>query len=271
VISVEIPPGQPPEARMSDDSTPMGRALRLAKRVLPKRFYEHAAVGPHEGGFAVLLDGRVAKTPAKKPLVVARHDVAEALAEEWEAQAGDIDPATMPLTRLVNSAIDRVAGEMAAVRDDLVKHAGNDLLFYRAAGPQSLIDAEERLWSPILMAAERALGVRFVLAEGIAHVAQDARALAAIAQAIAEYEPLALAALHSMTTLTGSALISLAVSRGDLTAAAAWEAAHADEDWQFSHWGRDEAALGERVVRWREMEAAALLLGAQPPKVEGAG
>ena len=254
---------------MSDDSTPMARALRLAKRELPKRFYEHAAVGPLDDGFAVLLDGRVAKTPARKPLVVSRRDVAETLAAEWEAQTGDIDPATMPLTRLVNSAIDRVAGEMAAVRDDLVKHAGNDLLFYRAAGPQSLIDAEDRLWSPILKAAEKVLGVRFILAEGIAHVAQDERALAAIARTIAPYDPLPLAALHSMTTLTGSALIALAVAAGDLTAAAAWEAAHADEDWQMSHWGRDEAALGERAVRWREMAAAALLLGAEPAKIEG--
>ena len=256
---------------MSDDTTPMAKALRLAKRVLPKRFYEHAAVGPHEGGFAVLLDGRVAKTPAKKPLVVSRADVAEALASEWEAQTGDIDPATMPLTRLVNSGIDRVAGEMAAVRDDLVKHAGSDLLFYRAAGPQSLIDAEERQWSPILKAAEKALGVRFVLAEGIAHVEQDKSALAAIARAVVPYDPLALAALHSMTTLTGSALIALAVARGDLNAAAAWEAAHADEDWQMNHWGRDEAALEERAGRWQEMQVAALLLGGEPATVKASG
>ncbi len=119
------------------------------------------------------------------------------------------------------------------------------------------------------MAAEKALGVRFVLAEGIAHVAQGTAALAAIAQAIAKYDPLALAALHSMTTLTGSALIALAVARGDLTAAAAWEAAHADEDWQMTQWGRDEAALTERAERWREMEAAALLLGPATAKSAG--
>lgn len=256
---------------MSDETTPLGKAQRLAKRALPKRFYEHASAGPHEGGFAVLLDGRMAKTPAKKPLTVARRDVAEALAAEWEAQSGDIDPGTMPLTRLVNSAIDRVRGEMPAVRDDIVKHAASDLLFYRATGPQSLIDAEDRLWSPILAAAERALGDRFVLAEGIAHVEQDKGALSAIARAVEPFDSLRLAALHSMTTLTGSTLIALAVARGDLTAATAWEAAHADEDWQMTQWGRDEAALGKRAERWREMEAAALLLGAEPSKTKAAG
>jgi chaperone required for assembly of F1-ATPase len=245
---------------MIDEETPMGAAQRLAKPVLPKRFYKEAWVGRHESSHAVLLDGRVAKTPAKKPLAVSRRDIAEALAAEWQAQTGDIDPATMPLTRLVNSAIDRVAGEMPAVRADIVKHAGNDLIFYRAEGPQSLVDAENRLWRPILAASERALGVRFVLAEGIVHVEQDPATLAAVARAVEGYDSLELAALHSMTTLTGSALIALAVARGELTAEEAWEAAHADEDWQMAQWGRDHTALAERVGRWREMQAAALVL-----------
>ncbi len=133
-----------------------------------------------------------------------------------------------------------------------------DQLFYRAEGPQSLIDAENRLWSPILAAAEKALGVRFMLAEGIVHVEQDRKALEAVARALEPYDALSLAALHSMTTLTGSALIALAVARGDLSAEKAWEAAHADEDWQMSQWGRDQTALEARASRWREMQAAAL-------------
>jgi chaperone required for assembly of F1-ATPase len=248
---------------MSEDEVPMVPAERLAKPSLPRRFYEHASVGPHENGFAVLLDGRPVKTPARNPLAVPRRDIAEAMAAEWEAQSGEIDPASMPLTRLVNSAIDRVAGETAtAVRDDIVRHAGGDLIFYRAERPQSLIDAENRLWSPILAGAEKALGVRFVLAEGIVHVEQDRKALDAVERALSPYDALSLTALHSMTTLTGSALIALAVARGDLSAETAWEAAHADEDWQMSQWGRDEAALEARAKRWREMQAAALVLGA---------
>lgn len=256
---------------MSEDEIPMVPAER-AKPTLPQRFYEHASVGPHDGGFVVLLDGRAVKTPARNPLAVPHRDVAAAMAAEWEAQSGAIDPASMPLTRLVNSAIDRVAGETAtAVRDDIVKHAGGDLLFYRAERPQSLIDAEDRQWSPILAATEKALGVRFMLAEGIVHVEQDRKALDAVARALAPYDALSLAALHSMTTLTGSALIALGVARGELSAEAAWEAAHVDEDWQMSQWGRDEPALEARANRWREMQAAALVLGAAPARRDEPG
>lgn len=247
---------------MDEDESAMDAAQRLAKPALPKRFYRKAEAAPHAAGFAVLLDGRPTRTPARNHLAVPDRRLAEALAAEWDAQSAEIDPARMPLTRLVNSAIDRVSAEMEAVRDDIVRHAGSDLLLYRAEGPDSLAEREERLWGPVLAASEAALGTRFVLAGGIAHVAQDPATLAAVGRALAGYDALALAALHSMTTLTGSALIALAVARGEITAEQAWTAAHADEDWQADRWGRDEDAAAERARRWQEMAAAATVLAA---------
>jgi chaperone required for assembly of F1-ATPase len=248
---------------MSDDETAMDAAQRLAKPALPKRFYKAAAAVPHEAGFAVALDGRLTRTPAKNYLAVPQRALADALAAEWEAQVGEIDPGRMPLTRLVNSAIDRVTPEMAAVREDIVRHAGSDMLLYRAEGPQSLIDAEERLWGPILKASESALGTRFMLAAGIVPVEQDAETLAAVDRAVADFDPLGLAALHSMTTLTGSALIALAFARGEISLDEAWAAAHADEDWQASRWGRDEEAFAARERRLEDLRAAAAVIEAR--------
>ncbi len=247
---------------MSENDTATGAARRLSKPALPKRFYKVATAAPHAAGHVVQLDGRVTRTPARNFLAVPQPALAEALAAEWNAQADEIDPARMPLTRLVNSAIDRVSAEMAAVREDIVRHAGSDLILYRAEGPQSLIDTEARLWGPILKASETALGVRFTLAEGIVHVDQDPATLGAVDRALAGVDALGLAALHSMTTLTGSALIALAFARGEITAEAAWAAAHADEDWQAERWGRDAEAVEARARRWQDMQAAALVLEA---------
>ncbi len=238
----------------------MAAAQRLARQELPRRFYKVAALAPHSGGFAVTLDGRQAKTPGRNPLVVADEAVAEALAAEWQAQGERIDPAAMPLTRIVNSAIDRVAREMEPVRAEIVKYAGSDLVCYRGEGPQSLVDAQQAAWAPVLAWAEAALGARFVLAEGIIAVEQPAESLKAVAVALADLDPLRLAAVHVVTTLTGSALIALCVLSGGLDPEKAWAAAHVDEDWQMEQWGRDEMALARRSARWREMQAAALIL-----------
>jgi chaperone required for assembly of F1-ATPase len=241
-------------------SDPRTAARRLAKPERPKRFYKTAAVGPGETGFAVLLDGRPLRTPARRPMIVDDAAVAEALAREWDAQVEVIEPATMPLTRIVNTAIDRVSGEMEAVRADIVAYASSDLICYRADGPDSLVEAENALWTPLLDWAREELGARLILAEGIVHVAQDEEALASIGEAVRPFDALGLAALHVATTLTGSAIVALALARGRLSVDEAWAAAHVDEDWQMIQWGRDEAAFARRAGRFAELQAAALIL-----------
>jgi len=246
-----------------EPSDPVANAQRLARPELPKRFYALATAAPVAGGgFALHLDGRGAKTPARNPLAVGDKRVAEALAAEWNAVGERIDPGAMPLTKLVNSAIDRVAVEMQAVRADIVAYAGTDAICYRAEGPESLIAAEDSAWNPLLVWAREALGARFVLAGGIMHVRQDERTLAAIADALKPLDSLTLAALHVVTTLTGSAIIALALLRGRLSPDEAWAAAHVDEDWQARHWGEDELANQRRLARRAEFDAAALVLAA---------
>lgn len=241
---------------------PMESARRGQRPEQARRFYKKAGAGPHENGFALFLDGKMVKTPGRKPLAVANRAIAEALAAEWDEQGERIDPFTMPVTRIVNAAIDRIGGEMAAVRAEIVKYAGTDLVCYRAEAPPSLVGAQDAAWSPLVAWAREALGARFVLATGVVPVRQDDGALAAIARAVAPFNVLPLAALSAVTTLTGSAVIALALARGRLSAEEAWSAAHVDEDWQMSQWGRDEAAILARAFRWREMAASALILQA---------
>jgi chaperone required for assembly of F1-ATPase len=245
---------------VSGGDDPIRTSQRLSRPELPKRFYEKATFGPHEGGFALLLDGRVVKTPARRSLVVTRAAVAEALAREWDQQGESIDPSTMPMTRIVNAAIDRVSAEAAAVRGEIVRYAGSDLVCYRAESPDALAAMQAARWDPLVQWARDVLGARFNLAAGIVHVPQPSEALEAVDRALAAYDPLSLAAVSTVTTLTGSAILALAVAHGRLTVEDAWEAALIDEDWQMRQWGEDEAALTARAFRWREMQAAGLIL-----------
>jgi chaperone required for assembly of F1-ATPase len=237
---------------------PHAMARRDLQKVLPKRFYKAAAPLEQGGAHVLALDGRPTRTPAGKPLAVPTRPLAEAIAAEWEAQGEFIDPATMPLTRIVNSALDGVAQEIDAVRAEVVKYAGSDLLCYRAGDPASLVAEQSAAWDPVLDWARAQWGVRFVLAEGVMFVDQPAAALDAVRQAVDKVTaPLPLAGLHVMTTLTGSALLALAVHAGHLGVDAAWSIAHIDEDFQMRAWGMDADALARRERRWQDMQAAA--------------
>ena len=240
-----------------DDAVARARAAQ--RTALPKRFYTDVSVGEAEGGFTVLLDGRPIRTPARGLLLAPTRALAEAMVKEWAAQGAEIDPFSMPLTRLVNVALDRVAREAEAVRADVVNYAGTDMLLYRAEGPKGLTDRQQQHWDGVLRWLDEAHGARFYLAEGVLHVAQPEEALAAV-RALVPEAPLELAAVHSMTTLTGSALLALAVHAGQLDAEAAWAAAHVDEDWNISQWGEDEMAMARRAARRIEMDAAVGLL-----------
>jgi chaperone required for assembly of F1-ATPase len=178
---------------------------------------------------------------------------------EWDAQTDVIDPARMPLTRLANSVIDAVADKPAPVAGEIAKYLGADLLLYRADAPTGLVENQVRAWDPVLAWAHDQFGARFVLAQGVVYVPQPQEAIAAIRAAIPA-EPWRLGALSVITTLTGSALLALALAQGALAAEAAWAAAHVDEDWQMSQWGRDELALARRQYREAEFQAAVTVL-----------
>ncbi len=215
---------------------------------------------PNTRAFCVLLDGKPIRTPAKALLAVPNRALAEAVAGEWEAQREHIDPAGMPLTRLANSAIDGVRVHQADVRADIVKYAASDLLCYRASGPELLVRRQAEVWDPVLAWGREALGARFEVADGIMPVTQPDEAKLAIAGTLEGFDAFSLAALHVMTTLTGSALLTLAHARGHLSAEDAWAAAHVDEDWQIVRWGEDPEAAARRQRRWTEMQAASRLL-----------
>ncbi len=226
---------------------------------LRRRIVDRAAVAATAGGYAVRLDDKPGGTPAGRVLATPTSALAEAIAAEWEAQHDVIDPAKMPLTRLANSIIDGVSDRPDAVATEVQKYLASDLVCYRASSPPGLVDKQARLWDPILNWASEALGARFSLGEGVIHVAQPAAALAA-ARAAMPNDPWRLGAVHAVMTLTGSALIALALLRARLTAEEAWQAAHVDEDWNAEQWGRDQLALERRAFRFAELQAAATVL-----------
>lgn len=247
---------------------PYALARNEATAAQLKRFYVEANVLEREGGFGVLLDGRPAKTPGRRDVVLPTAAAAAMLKREWDGQGDIVRPGTMPAVRLVNTVIDGVSATMPEVRAEVVRFAGSDLLCYRADAPRELVDLQKAAWDPVLAWYRDKHHARFVLADGIVHVTQSDMALIAVDRAInagvgqGSAAPFRLGALHVMTTLTGSALLSVAVLAGEIDAAEAWRKAHVDENFQISRWGEDAEAAERRQNRWADLLAAADLLHA---------
>jgi chaperone required for assembly of F1-ATPase len=241
-----------------DPQEAVRRAMRTPQR---KRFYASTGVAEADGGFSVTLDGKPIRTPSGRIVTVPVRNIADRMAAEWEAQREIIDPLTMPLTRFVNSVVEAVVDRAELVRDDVAKYLHSDLLFYRAGHPEALVAREAAHWDPVLFWAADELGAHFILAEGIVHVRQPEQAVEA-ARAALPSDPWSIAALHVVTTLTGSALLALALYHRVCDPDSIWAAAHVDEDWNADTWGVDEEVAARRAARLVDFRAAVAILQA---------
>jgi chaperone required for assembly of F1-ATPase len=231
----------------------------------PKRFYKEASVAPHENGFAVTLDGRIPKTPAKNHLILPNAHAAQLVASEWAMQGDSIDPASMPVTRLINVALDHGATSRDAMVDQVVKHASTDLVCYRAPTPDSLIQAQAAAWDPLLDWAKQHLNIELVTTTGALAIPQSPVALERAARAAQALDDLRLTALAFANGLAGSAIVALALVHGQLSGEDAFKAIRVEEDWQAQRWGRDpdeEKVAGARRLDLIAVEALVQALAA---------
>ena len=207
-----------------------------------KRFWKAANAVETTGGFTVHLDGRPVKTPAKTALIVPTRAMAAAIAAEWDAQDGAIDPHTMPVTRSANAAIDKVAIQHAEVAQMIADYGDSDLLCYRAPGPAELITRQAQMWDPVLDWAAEALDARLATASGVMHVPQDGATLKRLADRVHAMDNFALAAFHDLVSLSGSLILGFSAMMNHLPAEGVWRLSRVDEDWQIEQWGVDDEA-----------------------------
>ncbi|MEJ1969526.1 MAG: ATP12 family protein [Rhizomicrobium sp.] len=217
-----------------------------------KRFYKTVAVG---GDNAILLDGRTVKTPAGAPLAPPSRALAEAVADEWRRQGDKVVPASMPLTKLANTAIDQVPRHREALIKELTGFGGADLLSYRAE-EGALAARQAAQWDELLDWANETLDAHLSVTTGLVHVPQPPETLAAFARVLAAQDDWTLSALQTLTTITGSLVLALAVAAGELTTAEAFALSRLDEDYQAEKWGEDHEARKRADALAAELDSA---------------
>lgn len=221
-----------------------------------KRFYADVAVVPADRGFAIRLDGRPVRTPARALLALPSEALAQAVAAEWRAQGETVDPGAMPLTGLANAAIDHVAPNRAGFAADVARYGETDLLCYRADGPQTLVERQAAAWDALLDWARARYDVTFAVTQGIIHVPQPAETLARLGAVVAALDPFVLTGLSTLVTISGSLVCGLAIVEKAQDTEAIWQAAEIDEAWQVEQWGEDAEASARSARRKSDFSMA---------------
>ena len=229
---------------------------------IAKRFWKNVTARPWDDGFGVWLDERSLSTPAKAPFVVPTEVLAHKIVEEWDAQQSVIDPQSMPFTRTVNAAIDKVSVQKSEVADLLAAYGDSDLLCYRAESPVSLVSRQNDAWDPLLDWAESNLGAKLEKRTGVMHSPQDAKIMKSLSQKVHFLGDFELAAFHDLVSISGSLIIGFAVLEQFKPVDSLWNASRIDENWQIERWGEDEVAQSELEKKYAAFCHAAAFIEA---------
>ena len=229
-----------------------------------KRFYNQASVVVQGPGFGIELDGREVKTPEKRPNLSPTKAMAEVICQEWNDQQDKVNPDSMLMAKLQNTAIDRVETRRGDLIAELVKYAGTDMLCYRADFPEDLAQRQADTWQPLLDWVMDVHDITLKVTTGIIHVEQDPGQLVKLRHYLEGVDSFRLAAFYNITTLCGSVSVALNVLGGNITAEQAWQAAQLDENFQIEHWGLDEEAEIRQENMKTELDAATRFLALCP-------
>jgi len=225
-----------------------------------KKFYKVVAVRQRDGAFSVCLDERPVRTPAKNLLLLPNAALAEAIADEWRTDADEIDPTAMILTRMANSALDRVSQRRDTVIGEIAGFAETDLVCYRAAHPEALREQQERHWEPLLVWLRQSKDIDLTSTESILPLDQAPDNLDALRNVVASFDDFGLSALHTITSACGSVVLGLSTAYGRIDGITAWELSLIEETYQICEWGEDPEATKRREKLRTDITAAAKFL-----------
>ena len=218
-----------------------------------KKFYNLVTVFADGGGWQVLLDGKPVQTPVRQKLTLPSGGLANAVADEWRAQDKDIIPASMPLTQLAMTAIDRVPEQRVAIIATLVEFAAHDLLCYRVQHPADLVARQQAIWDPVVALLRDRHGFDLVVSDHLGAIAQPAVTGAKITSWLESCNDWQLSALQVLIPSLGSVGLACGVFHGWLAAADACQAALLEESFQAERWGDDADAISRRAAIAQEV------------------
>ena len=243
-----------------ENSDPIQKVVRNLQPKRIKRFYKSVSISSEPSGYWIKLDDKPIRSPRNEIIECTSKEIAMRFANEWEKQDEFIDYLTMPITRILNAAVDGVSDNITAVIETICSYASSDMICYRATGPEKLVVRQQQEWDPILRWLQESLGLVFEITTGILPIEQSADSIQKVKNLLQEYGSIQLAALHTVTTLGGSILLALALEKKAFEPETIWQAINLEEDWNIEHWGQDTEALRTRKFKQQDFNAATQIL-----------
>lgn len=205
-----------------------------------KRFWKTVTLTGQDKAYNLLLDGKPVKTPAQNNFVIPVRSVGELIVEEWTAQEIYINPHNMPVTRLLNTSIDRVAVHKSDIINQLLAYISTDTLCFVTPANSGLRTQQNAIWTPVILWAQAYLDHPVIQTHTFDPPVQSYNNT--VRNILNDFTAFELTCLYECITLSGSVLIGLAIWQQAINVNDLWKASVLEETWQAQYWGMDQEA-----------------------------
>lgn len=193
-----------------------------------KRFYKLVSHKKTNDGYHIQLDGNGVKTPLGQDLLVSTKSLADAVVVEWAAQEEKVKPDTMPLTQIIITKLDKIR-EREAITKSCMRYLDTDLVCYWTKEPEPLAKKQKEVWGRWVKDFERHFEVPLYTTKTIDAIKQDEEAHKRVWNYIESLDDAYFTILHIMTSLSGSLVLALSFTEGEITAEEMFEASYLEE------------------------------------------
>ena len=212
-----------------------------------KKFWKKVSINKiSSNSFQIMLDERILQTPLKRELVLPNLNLTQEIVKEWDQDSKNINTETMIFYSLISTSLDKIIDNRNLYIDDILDYIDTDLICYRAENPKELVELQKNKWDPIILLIEKYISTKVQIFQGILPKKQHANVHSKLNNLINQFNIFEISALHRITNITGSILLSLCVLKKDISANDVFELSFLDELWQEKNWGFDKETSQKR-------------------------
>ena len=196
-----------------------------------------------KGKYLLNINNKSLKTPDGNIIELPSMKLAKILLKDYESSFKSKPLNIVRPIKITNTAIDKIKPNNIFYINEITDNLNNDMICYFANSPVELVDLQNKDWLPLINYMKSSYNIELIYTSKLFSINQKPDSLLKLKNILNEINIFKLSAIYTLSQITKSIIISLALVNNKISAKKAFENSNLEELYQISKWGKDEEAF----------------------------
>mgnify|MGYP001206920576 FL=1 len=196
-----------------------------------------------KGKYLLNINNKSLKTPDGNIIELPSIKLAKILLKDYESSFKSKPLNIVRPIKITNTAIDKIKPNNIFYINEITDNLNNDMICYFANSPVELVDLQNKDWLPLINYMKSSYNIELIYTSKLFSINQKPDSLLKLKNILNEINIFKLSAIYTLSQITKSIIISLALVNNKISAKKAFENSNLEELYQISKWGKDEEAF----------------------------